>query len=496
MNQASGDTIGEVDFAVSVPDFDGWYEEPFPESDVIPVDTSGFDHDAWFERLAEELNSRDTLADAIERTLDLRRRQAGLIAEEQRELADLAMRTRRLLPAAAKPRDVEMAMRSLTAELAVLHRVSDRTMAARIAEAETLVRLFPSTLESLELGRIQLGHVRTIVEQGLAIVDANARAIYEMEVLERAVTVTPGRLRRFAQLTAVRLAETAFEERHRQAREERRVTVTELGDGMSELSVTMPTVLADGVWDRLTRQAQAVCHAARSGDTGRDLGDPRCLDQLRADLVAELLLAAQPSADADAPHSAGVGIRAEVSVVIPMLTLLGRSDEPATISGKGPIDLETARMLAGGATTWLRILTDPVTELVISAHTYRPSQALRQFLEARDGRCRFPGCTRRARRCDADHTLAWEHGGETTPENLELLCPGHHALKHHTRANAPPWRVRQSESGTIEWTAPSGRIVKDVPDGVPSGWRLDPDEPTRDSLDRNSPGRARPVEFS
>ncbi len=495
MNQASGIIVGEVDAVgfigsrVDAADssggqfdgrfddhfdgrFDGPLDDPFgdrfdallDESDTIPVDTSGFDHEAWLSRLVGEVDSGDTLAAAMERTLQLRQHMALLIAEEVRELADLAMRTRLQLSATAKPKDVEMAMRSLIAELAVLHRVSDRTMSARISEAEMLVSHFPSTLECLELGRIQLGHVRTIVEHGLAIEDASARAVYELEVLERAVSVTPGRLRRFAQLTAVRLAETAFEELHRRARDERRVTMAELGDGMSELAVTMPTVLAEGVWDRLTQQAQAICRAGR---------DPRTLDQLRADLVAELLLTGQPSGEPDAPHAAGIGIRAEVSIVIPILTLLGKSREPATITGKGPIDLDTARTLAGRATRWLRILTDPATDLVLSTDTYRPPKRLRRYLEARDGRCRFPTCNRSARRCDADHTIAWEAGGGTTPENLELLCQGHHTLKHHQTPNAPPWRVRQTEPGVIEWTTPRGRIVTDVPESIPSGWRPD-----------------------
>ncbi len=146
------------------------------DEESIPADTSGFDVDAWFAELVAELEAEDTIAAVMERTLELRRQQARLIALEQRELADLASRTRLRLPEGAKPKDIELAMRSLTAELAVLHRVSDRTMAARIAEAETLVSQFPSTLECLELGRIQLGHVRTIVEQGLAIQDADVRA--------------------------------------------------------------------------------------------------------------------------------------------------------------------------------------------------------------------------------------------------------------------------------------------------------------------------------
>lgn len=64
------------------------------------------------------------------------------------------------------------------------------------------------------------------------------------------------------------------------------------------------------------------------------------------------MLTGQPSGDPDAPHAAGVGISAEIAVVIPMLTLLGKGDgdEPAAIVGTGPIDLTTARKLAGSMT--------------------------------------------------------------------------------------------------------------------------------------------------
>lgn len=462
----------------------------------MPVDPSGLDEEAWFAALTARLEATDTLAAAIDRTLQLRQQQAQLIAKEHRELAELATRTRLRLPADAKPRDTEMAMRSLTAELAVLHRVSDRTMSARIAEAEMLVTHFPSTLEYLELGRIQPGHVRTIVEQGLAIDDADTRVLYEMDVLEQAVSVTPGRLRRFAQLTAVRLAEEAFEERHRQARDERRVTMTDLGDGMSHLAVTMPTALAHGVWDRLTQQARAISVASGTRSIDAGSSDSRSFDQIRADIVAELLLTGQPSGDVDAPHAAGVGVRAEVSVVIPVLTLLGKSREPATITGKGPIDLETARTLAGGASKWLRILTDPVTDLVLATNTYRPPKRLRQFIEARDGRCRFPTCSRSARRCDTDHTIAWEDGGSTDPGNLELLCRGHHTLKHATTPHAPPWRVRQTRPGVLEWTTPHGTVVTDFPDTNPSSSPPSSSRPDRGGPDQSGADHRRAVEFA
>ena len=84
---------------------------------------------------------------------------------------------------------------------------------------------------------------------------------------------------------------------------------------------------------------------------------------------------------------------------MPVLTLLGQADEPATLDGYGPIDLETARRLAGGAKSWVRILTHPVTGTVLDVDrkTYRVPKALRRWLGVREPVCPFPGCIRSAR---------------------------------------------------------------------------------------------------
>ena len=56
--------------------------------------------------------------------------------------------------------------------------------------------------------------------------------------------------------------------------------------------------------------------------------------------------------------------------------------------------------------------------------------ALRRLLEARDGHtCCFPGCERR-RHLQAHHRQHWAHGGETSLENLVLLCYQHHRVVH------------------------------------------------------------------
>jgi len=55
--------------------------------------------------------------------------------------------------------------------------------------------------------------------------------------------------------------------------------------------------------------------------------------------------------------------------------------------------------------------------------------SIRRALKARDGRCRFPGCEAR-RWVDAHHVHHWAQGGETSLENLILLCRRHHRLVH------------------------------------------------------------------
>jgi len=411
-----------------------------------PVDPRADDFDAFFRVIAQA--AWDPVREGIERIAALRRAMSALQAEEQRELAVLARSTRAAVPTGPEwHREVEWAERSLIHELALAARVSPRTMAARVTEAETVASCFPHTADALAVGSITIGHVRVIVEHGLAIADAEARAAYEQAVLDRAIEVAPGRLRRTAQRAAARLAEGSQQERHDRARAERSVRIGELPDGMSEIVHTLPSVLAQGVWDRLTEQSRALKAA----------GDPRSLDQLRADLAAQLLLAGEASGCPDADGLEH--IRAEVSIVVPALSLLGEGDEPAAIAGKGPIDLATAARLAAAAPQLVRVITHPISGLVIAADTYRPSESLRRYLRARDGRCRFPSCNRPAHRCEIDHTVAWQHGGKTTPDNLACLCPGHHTLKHWRG-----WRVRQRAPGILEWITPHGVIVSDVPD--------------------------------
>ena len=54
---------------------------------------------------------------------------------------------------------------------------------------------------------------------------------------------------------------------------------------------------------------------------------------------------------------------------------------------------------------------------------------MRRALKARDGGCRFPGCTNH-KFVDGHHIIHWADGGETSLKNLVLLCRHHHHLVH------------------------------------------------------------------
>jgi hypothetical protein len=176
--------------------------------------------------------------------------------------------------------------------------------------------------------------------------------------------------------------------------------------------------------------------------------DERTLDQLRADLAGELLSGAMTAT--------GAGV--SVSVTVPVLTLLGRSDEPGVLHGVGPIDPDTARRLAGEATSFTRILTHPVTGTVLELdrEQYRVPADLKRTLAHRDRSCRFAGCGRRAASCDVDHINEWHDGGTTGAANLMHLCRHHHRLKSVANWHA---RAPQPDSDAVTWTSPTGHTI-------------------------------------
>lgn len=389
---------------------------------------------------------------------------------------------------AGKPsrvREHDMALRSIAATIGVPARVSDRSMQRQIGEATRLAERYPGTLEARGLGEITRQHVYAIQDAAADLPD-EAVAAFEAEALERCRRDTVGRVKAELEILAQRMHPRSFAERHASAREDRRIGVSRLPDGMSSLYLVGPTPVIAGIDDRMNQMTTVIIDArnaakaavgageAPSGDDGARIPahvlatDTRTRAQIRADVAVDILLTGSPFADptatGDGPGTLGA-IRAKIQVVVPALSLLGPEGdengpaEPADLVGYSPIDAETARAIAEACNTWWeRLVTHPVTGVVLHTDGYQRTAAIDRHLRARDRHCRFPGCRLPAIRCEVDHTIDHALGGKTDVGNLAHLCQRHHSMKQFAG-----WKVKQLEGGILEWTSPVGTTYTDYP---------------------------------
>jgi len=355
-------------------------------------------------------------------------------------------------------------IRALRAEVAAVMSVPETAAGDLLATADTLTRLLPGTLAGLGEGRFSDRHARVIVAAAKDL-PAEAVPVFEAAVLPSAAVLTVPKLARRVRMVAARLNPRELVERHVEAFAGRRVWVEPEEDGMAVVCHRTSAVNAVAILDRVTRVAKLQLN---------EKDEQRTLAQISADALDDLLL------DEGAVLSVGDsaqrvqpklhrGIRPQVHVTVPVLTAVGKSDQPGELEGYGPIDAETARRVAGTAPGFFRILTDPETGVVLSVGRtqYEVPAALRRYLQVRDGTCRFVGCNRQAKYSDVDHTVAWQDGGETAAGNLAHLCRAHHRMKHATE-----WMVEQSPGGggVLDWRSPSGGRFRTEPrDGLGRG---------------------------
>ena len=361
-------------------------------------------------------------------------------------------------------------------ELAMRLGCSRRQARALVRHGQAFAGALAWTGDALARGEIDATKAR-IVADALADVPVPVALAVQDRVLDGAARRTPTQLARDVARALVEVDPDAAAERYATARRGRRVDAPRvLPDGMAGVWAVLPAESA-------VRLDSALGSLARSARTG---GDPRTLDQLRADLLVDLTVgtvegsvaavalaslgSAGPAgevrgAKADAPAAEAAddapgGMttrrrppRTEVRVTVALSTLLGLDDAPADLAGYGPITAETARALARDG-TWRRIVTDPLSGAVLDVGRtrYRPPADLDEHVRVRDRSCARPGCAATADSCDLDHTVEYHRDrGTTSDGNLAPLCRRDHVVK-----TDGGFRLVQVEAGVVEWTTPTG----------------------------------------
>jgi hypothetical protein len=384
----------------------------------------------------------DAIADADRAIASLAAVKARLVHMAHAQIAQAAVAR----PTTGGPSASEMARQLLVAELAAMLRIPGGSAAQLVAESRMLVGDLPETLAALTAGEISYRHAATVVDNAVSLPGV-ARGEYEVAVLGAARRLNTSRFREAARRTRERHHPESLGTRRLTALEQRSVAAEPARDAMAYLSVYGSAEKIIAIDDRLDRLAAAM----------RSPEDPRTFAQLKADVFCDLVL------KGEVPGELPTGIRPQVLVTVPALTLLGLDDEPATLEGFGPIPADLARLLAADAPSFVRLLTHPETGTVLSVgrDRYTIPADMRLFLRARDETCRGVGCGRRAGSSDVDHAHEWAGGGPTSVDNLAHLCRGDHTRKTRLR-----WTAQHLAGGTIEWTTPFGRTYRTEPSTV------------------------------
>lgn len=133
--------------------------------------------------------------------------------------------------------------------------------------------------------------------------------------------------------------------------------------------------------------------------------------------------------------------------------------EQAHIENGPHVTAETSRRVACDCSTVDVVEDDRGEPLSIGRRSRSIPPAIRRALRLRDRGCRFPGCTH-THFVDGHHIQHWADGGETSLDNLVLLCRRHHRLVHEGG-----YGCRRTADGHVVFTAPNQSTL-------PESWPL------------------------
>ncbi|MFD5248697.1 DUF222 domain-containing protein [Amycolatopsis sp. NPDC058340] len=329
----------------------------------------------------------------------------------------------------------------MTEEVALAFSVSRNHAFLLVETACALVRRLPNTLMALERGDIDL-HKASKVSRLTREVSDGVAALVDGFMAGRLAERDPGAIGKSVSYAVQKFDPDGYRERAAKKRAARHISLTHEDDTMSTLTGFLPSEVAGSIYASLVRAAQ----------TRRKADKSRTLDQHRADIFAERLLAED-----------GHGTpRAHVHVYVDLLTLTGAREDPATLAGYGPIPGWLAREIAvDPGSTWSRLITDPTTGQLLEAGpgTYRPPTSLARLIKARDRECTHPGCHRPAELSEIDHTTTWARHGHTDHHNCHAACKIHNMLKEE-----PGWHTEPTANGGTTITTPTGRTYTTGPE--------------------------------
>ncbi len=326
-----------------------------------------------------------------------------------------AERARRLAEFERRGAHADDGFLSLSSWLVARHRVAPSTAARRVRVARTL-HAMPLAAEAFSTGELSDAAIGLLASARESHPEEFAHA--EEALLQAARTLPVGGLRSvityWQQAQDLAKAEADEEARF----ERRRLHVSPTLDGM---------VRIDGDLDPEAGQAVlAALRAVMDADArARRIPELRSPAVRRADALGQIC-----RSWLDSPSRPMIaGERPHVVVTLDLEALEGRAGR-SELQDAGPVTPEAARRLACDAKV-SRVITDGASRpLDIGRSTRVVPPSIRRAVIVRDRGCAFPGCGRPPGWCDTHHIRHWADGGQTSVDNVVLLCRPHHRAIH------------------------------------------------------------------
>jgi len=334
--------------------------------------------------------------------------------------------------------------RGVADQIGLARKVGPSTASRQLSTARALTRELPQTYGLLAVGAIN-AWVATIVARESEVLDPPTRARLDADLAPDLPQMSPRQAEAATRRRCVDLDAHAVVRRSAKAREDRRVSIRPAPDTMASVTGLVPGEQGVAAWANLDAYARM----------RKASGDPRSVDQIRADTFVERLTG-QTTADA-VPVSIGLTMSTDA--------LLDDDDAAATLDGYGPIPADLGRDLLTRAeerharTFIRRLFTDPIDDTVtaVDPRARLFSGPLARLIQARDQVCRDPYCT--APIGHLDHAVPHRHGGPTTATNGFGRCVRGNLVKEQ-----PGWRVTPDGPDTISSiTTPTGHTYQSLP---------------------------------
>ncbi|EME61496.1 HNH endonuclease signature motif containing protein [Amycolatopsis decaplanina] len=329
----------------------------------------------------------------------------------------------------------------MTEEVALAFSVSRNHAFLLVETSCALVTRLPNTLAALEQGDIDLFKASKVSRLTREVSDEVA-ALVDGFLAGRLAGRDPRAIGKSVSYAVQKFDPDGYRDRAVKKRALRHISLEHEDETMSKVSGSLPSEIAGSIYASISRAAQ----------TRRARDKARTLDQHRADIFAERLLA-------EDGHGKP---RAHIHVYVDLLTLTGAREDPATLAGYGPIPGWLVREIAADpGSTWSRLITDPTTGQILEAGpgTYRPPASLARLIKARDRQCTHPGCHRPAEFSEVDHITNWARDGITDHHNCHAACKIHNLLKEE-----PGWTAEPTGNGGTIITTPTGRTYTATPE--------------------------------